>query len=211
MEPSHLPVYSKPQIERIAFEKLQEAFPKLLSIPVDIDLVAEKQSVFDSIRFIPKLQEKYNVVATLQSKPIRRCDIVLDENMTSTNNPRTNFSVAHELAHIVLHEELYLDCYTIEESVALSKRIENESRDSRTRLILLNWLLSWSGKLTKHRPGLLTNIKSTVSGHYQNTSRTSEGLWEILPNTQGKLKTLSKEYLPPASFTSGPTFPQAGF
>ena len=128
MEPSHLTIYSNAEIERIAATTLQEAFPKSLSIPVDIDLVAEKQPVFDSIRFVPGLQEKYNTVSTLQSKPTKKCDIVLDENMSSTYNARTNFSVAHELAHIILHEKLYLGCYTIEDSIALSKRIKNSYR-----------------------------------------------------------------------------------
>ena len=123
MEPSHLPIYSRVEIEKIAAAKLQEAFPKSFSIPVDIDLVAEKQPVVDSISLLPELQNKFNVVAVLKSKPTKKCDIILDANTNSFNRPRANFSVAHELGHIVLHKELYLGCYSIQESVELSKRL----------------------------------------------------------------------------------------
>ena len=123
MEPSHLPTYSRADIERIAAAKLQEAFPKSLSIPVDIDLVAEKQPTVDFISLLPELQNKFNVVAVVYGKPTKTCDIILDANTNSFNRPRANFSVAHELGHIILHEELYLACHSIEESVELSNRI----------------------------------------------------------------------------------------
>lgn len=124
MEPSHLPTYSKAEIERIAAKKLQEAFSKSLFIPVDIDLVAEKQPVVEHIYLLPELQKKFNVPAAITSKPSKKCDIVLDANTCSFNRPRANFSVAHELGHIVLHEALYLNCNSIEESVELSKRLK---------------------------------------------------------------------------------------
>jgi Zn-dependent peptidase ImmA (M78 family) len=124
MEPSHLPKYSRDQIELIAAAKLQEAFPQSLSIPVDIDLVAEKQSVVDTIYLLPELQKKFNVAAVTTSKPNKKCDIILDENTNSVNRRRANFSLAHELGHIVLHESLYLDCHTMQESIELSKRLK---------------------------------------------------------------------------------------
>jgi len=124
MEPSHLPTYSKAEIEIIAATKLQQAFPKSLSIPVDIDLVAEKQPVVEGIYLLPGLQKEFNVVATITSKPTKKCEIVLDANTNSYNRPRANFSVAHELGHIILHEELYLGCHSIQESVELSKRLK---------------------------------------------------------------------------------------
>ncbi len=124
MEPSHLPTYSKAEIERISATKLQEAFPKSLFIPVDIDLIAEKQPVVESIYLVPELQKKFNVVATTTSKPPKKCEIALDADTCSFNRPRANFSVAHELGHIVLHEALYLNCHSIEESVELSKRLK---------------------------------------------------------------------------------------
>jgi len=123
MEPSYLPTYSRAEIERIAAIKLQEAFPEPLSIPVDIDLVAEKQPVIDSVYLLPKLKKDFNVVATITCKPTKKYDIILDADTNSANRPRANFSVAHEVGHIVLHESLYLSCHSIQESIELSKRI----------------------------------------------------------------------------------------
>lgn len=122
MEPSHLPTYSKADIERISATKLQEAFPKSLFIPVDIDLIVEKQPVVEGIYLVPELQKKFNVVAITTSKPPKKCEIALDAD--TCNGPRANFSVAHELGHIVLHEALYLSCHSIEKSVELSKRLK---------------------------------------------------------------------------------------
>lgn len=126
MEPSYLPTYSRAEIERITAIKLQEAFPETLSIPVDIDLVAEKQPVIDSVYLLPKLKKDFNVVAAIISKPSKKCDIALDDDTNSANRPRANFSVAHEVGHIVLHEALYLSCHSIQESIELSKRIREK-------------------------------------------------------------------------------------
>lgn len=120
IEPSHLLSYSFADIERAVAVTLQNTFPRGISPPIDIDLVAEKQPLFDSLGFIAGLGQ-FDTAAVLLSKPDGRFDILLDEN---TCRSRASFSIAHEVGHIVLHPKLYAGCTDIEASIALSNRIK---------------------------------------------------------------------------------------
>lgn len=129
MEPSHIASHSKAEIERMAGATLHNAFPQgIYNIPIDIDLVAERHELIDSIMLLPELENKFQVAATLVSKPNNKCDIFLDANTDSRNRGRANFSAAHELGHVVLHKELFKDCFDAEQSIVLSRRINRSYR-----------------------------------------------------------------------------------
>jgi len=118
-EPSHVPLHSNAEIERAVDATLQKTFLRGINPPIDIDLIAEKQPLIDSLGFLPDLRQ-FDVDAVLLSKPNGQFDIILDENVYRS---RTSFSIAHEIGHIVLHPTLYLGCNNIEASIELSKKI----------------------------------------------------------------------------------------
>lgn len=121
MDPSHATPLNKADIEHIAAKTLQDAFPRGVEPPIDIDVLAEKQPLMDDFVYEPDINSKFGVDATICNKPNGRFDIVLDENVCRR---RTSFSIAHEIGHVVLHSALYLGCYTVESSIELSHRIK---------------------------------------------------------------------------------------
>jgi Zn-dependent peptidase ImmA (M78 family) len=121
MDPSHAALYSNADIERAAITILQNSFPRGIEPYIDIDIVAEKQPLMDGFVFVPDINMKFGVDATIRNKSNGKFEIVVDDN---TNWGRTSFSIAHEIGHVVLHSALYLGCYTAEASIDLSHRIK---------------------------------------------------------------------------------------
>jgi len=120
MEPSHVAPYTKPAIERSASEILQKSFPRGIEPPIDIDLVAEKHPLMDGFIFLPDIQERFNTIALLRNKSNGHFEIIVDADMSWG---RASFSIAHEIGHVILHPALYAGCFTIDDSINLSKRI----------------------------------------------------------------------------------------
>ncbi len=128
MEPSHVAPHSNAEIERAVDRLLSESFSRGIDPPIDIDLVAEKQPLIDSIGLIPSMRSKFNVDAVLYQNKEGRFDILIDSDTDSFWRVKAHFSVAHELGHVVLHPRLYSGCVTIDDSVALSNRIRKSYR-----------------------------------------------------------------------------------
>ncbi|MBA7530027.1 hypothetical protein ES705_22230 [subsurface metagenome] len=124
MDPSHVPTHSNADIERAAILTLNSTFPLALSIPIDIDLVAEKHPMIETLRLLTDMKKRFNVEAALIAKTNSKCDIFLDDNTNSFYRRRANFSIAHEVGHVILHPSLYENCTTIEDSIELSRRIK---------------------------------------------------------------------------------------
>ena len=120
VDPSHAKRYKKSEIERIVDVLLREGYPDGISIPVDIDLLAQQDSRVDDI--IPAdLEDRFRVAAVLLYKPNRRTfDILFDEN---TPRGRTSFSIAHEFGHVVLHGEVCKVCETLDAAIELRTRL----------------------------------------------------------------------------------------
>ena len=125
MEPSHTRRYRSNEVEVKAIEVLRRAYPEGVNIPVDIDWLAEQHEIVDSIIPAESLEQQFKVAAVLVSKPNGHADIFVDEETSTFQKGRANFSIAHELGHVVLHAGIYEGCYTIEESIELNKRIKN--------------------------------------------------------------------------------------
>ena len=124
MEPSHARRYSDAEIERIVARILADAFPQGIRIPIDIDRLVYRDRRVDDIASAELLEDKFTVAAVLVSKPNGQFDILVDQETFDSHRARANFSIAHEFAHIVLHSRICSDCGTIEEAIALRKRIE---------------------------------------------------------------------------------------
>ncbi len=121
MEPSHVETYTVADIERLADKTLRASFPRGIDPPIDIDLIAEKQPLIDEFGLLAEINSKFGVDAVIRSKRNERFDIIIDSNVCWG---RASFSIAHEIGHIVLHPKLYSGCYTIKDSIELSRRIK---------------------------------------------------------------------------------------
>ena len=123
MEPSHARRYKNSEIEVIVAKILSEAYPAGISIPVDIDWLAERNELVDNIIPADLLEDKFNVPAALVSKSGGHADILVDDDAITFQRARANFSIAHELGHVVLHAQVWENCRTIEDSIVLRNRI----------------------------------------------------------------------------------------
>ena len=121
VDPSHAKRYAKPEIERIAAELLNIAYPDGIEAPIDIDLLVQQHPNIDDI--IPAdLEDRFRVAAAMVFKPASRTfDIFFDEN---TVPGRASFSIAHEFGHVVLHHNVCDGCDTLEAAIELKARLK---------------------------------------------------------------------------------------
>lgn len=125
MDPSHARRYTNAEIDRMVVDILAEGFPDGIRMPVDIDRLVYRHNLVDDIAPAELLEDKFNVAAVLISKPDGRFDILVDEETFDSHRFRANFSIAHEFGHIVLHSQVCSNCRTVEDAIALRRRIEN--------------------------------------------------------------------------------------
>ncbi|PKL48760.1 MAG: hypothetical protein CVV39_03975 [Planctomycetes bacterium HGW-Planctomycetes-1] len=125
MDPSHARKYSDREIELAALQILKEKYPDDIPMPVEIDQIVYKHKLIDDIVPIELLEDKFEVAALLLYKPNGKLDILIDEDTFDRQGARANFSIAHEFGHAVLHQELWTNCATIEDSLGLHQRIKN--------------------------------------------------------------------------------------
>ncbi len=123
MDPSHARRYRNAEIEVITAKILNEAYPASVSIPIDIDWLAESNDLVDDIVPAALLEDHFKVAAALTTKRNGHFDILVDEDTLNQQRARANFSIAHELGHIVLHPKVCGSCHTIEDSIVLRNRI----------------------------------------------------------------------------------------
>ena len=123
MDPSHARKYSKAEIELAASRLLMKQYPRGITLPVEIDLIAERHERVDGIVTVELLEDKFKVAAILTCKPRGRFDISVDQDTFDYHGARASFSIAHELGHIVLHSEVCDSCVSIDDSITLMKRI----------------------------------------------------------------------------------------
>lgn len=71
-------------------------------LPIDIEAICDDLDI--QIRTVPRLERDLSVHAYISSDFTY---ISVDESCFKSNIPRARFSVAHELAHFVLHKEFY--------------------------------------------------------------------------------------------------------
>ncbi|MCK4913112.1 MAG: ImmA/IrrE family metallo-endopeptidase [Planctomycetes bacterium] len=124
MDPSHTRRYKNFEIEVIVSTILSKEYPYGINIPVEIDLLAERNELVDDIVPIELLEDKFNVAAVLNYKPNGHFDILVDEDTLDYGRFRANFSIAHEFGHIVLHSKLFDNCKDIDDVVSLQKRVK---------------------------------------------------------------------------------------
>ena len=122
------------ELENIAEDILRNADSCIQGFRVDIEkLIETKYGIIPDTHF--GLQEKYGVMAYMLTQGNH---LFIDDKLM--DNPRLGqryrFTLAEELAHFILHQDIYKDCKTLDE------RIEKESFLTRQE----NWFLETNAK-----------------------------------------------------------------
>jgi hypothetical protein len=128
MDPSHAKRYEKGEIEAKAALAIKDAYPGGITIPVDIDLLVENNILVNQIVPIPGLEAKFGIAGVLTVRTTRGFDILVDEDTLDYQRARASFTIAHELGHVVLHSEVFSNCKTVDDSVALGARLKKAYR-----------------------------------------------------------------------------------
>lgn len=124
MDPSHARKYTNQEVEVVVSKILSQSYTKGIVIPIDIDLLVERNETIDSIIPADLLQDKFNVAAVLNRKPNGHFDIFVDEDAFISNTGRASFSIAHEFGHIILHGKVFCGCEDTDDVITLNTRIE---------------------------------------------------------------------------------------
>jgi hypothetical protein len=125
MDPSHARRHTDAEIDRMVVRILVEAYPEGIRIPIDIDRLVYRHPLVDDIAAGGPLEDTFKVAGVLISKSNGRFDILVDEETFDSHRFRANFSIAHEFGHVVLHSQVCSNCRTVEDAIALRRRIEN--------------------------------------------------------------------------------------
>ena len=132
MNPPPFPEYSVRDLEKIARDLLRERWPTL-AIPVDIDLIVEREPgvVLDTLR---GLKELCGVAgATVYHPKEDRFTVFIDDLVADGNPGFYRFTVAEELGHLKLHSSVLRKVKTIQDADALhaSKAYQTADRNAK--------------------------------------------------------------------------------
>jgi hypothetical protein len=125
VDPSHAKKYTKSEIEQIIAGLLNQAYPKGVTLPIDVDLIVQQHPQIDDIIPAELLEDQFGVAAALVYKPTNGTfDIFVDEDTYTKQRGRASFSIAHEFGHVVLHSEVCNICRTVEAALELRARLK---------------------------------------------------------------------------------------
>lgn len=125
MDPSHARKYSKSEIEQIVAGLLNQAYPKGVTLPIDVDLIVQQHPRIDDIVPAELLEDQFGVAAALVYKPATCAfDILVDEDTYTRQRGRSSFSIAHEFGHVVLHADVCSICHTMEATLEMRARLK---------------------------------------------------------------------------------------
>jgi len=125
VDPSHAKKYTKGEIEQIVAGLLNQAYPKGVTLPIDVDLIVQQHPQIDDIIPAELLEDQFGVAAALVYKPTNGTfDIFVDEDTYTRQRGRASFSIAHEFGHVVLHADVCNICHTVEAALELRTRLK---------------------------------------------------------------------------------------
>jgi len=103
------------KLEQIAEDVLKDATFCIQEYRIDIEkLIDQKYEIIIDIHY--NLQPKYDVMAYMLTQSKR---LFIDDNLFDNprNAKRYRFTLAEELAHFIIHKDVYKDCKTLNERV----------------------------------------------------------------------------------------------
>jgi hypothetical protein len=117
--PGTYPQYQISELERIARRLLEERFPEDVSIPVDIDYLAESEPGV-SLDIMPGLRHKFGIAgAVVVHAEERQFTILIDQSVADGNAAFYRFTLAEEFSHLVLHRSVLEQIKTLEDAARL--------------------------------------------------------------------------------------------
>jgi Zn-dependent peptidase ImmA (M78 family) len=139
------------QVARRAAEFLAGCDPQT-SVPVDIERIVERMGL--DIVPIPGLKTAYDVDGFL-TKDMR--EIRVDQEVMMTTEVRYRFTLAHELAHLVLHADAFreIDLADVDEWFVFRTALEDDWFDKQA-----NW---FAGALLVPRSALLVEYQEALA------------------------------------------------
>jgi hypothetical protein len=102
-------------LEKKADALLEEAFPSGLTIPVDIDLLAEAHLHLEIVP-IPGLKDTHEVLGLLWKRANGEHKLVVDEDVLDYQPALYRFTLGEEIAHYVLHRQHFKEVETLEQA-----------------------------------------------------------------------------------------------
>jgi hypothetical protein len=111
-------------LEREAEALLNKAFPKGLSPPIDIDLIAEAHLGLE-IFPVPGLEDNHDVWGVLWKSQEGEYRLVVDEAVMDCRPALYRFTLGEEIAHYVLHRAHFDKVQNIEQACAVQMALRS--------------------------------------------------------------------------------------
>lgn len=121
MQLPEIPLYDKPTLELIASQFL-EAFHNASELEVDVELILEKDLNYHLIPFSSLAHMHGIEAAVLFTSRV----IYIDQYLLDHKEHKCRFTIAEEIAHILLHKDVYKNCRRIEDVFKVNECITAE-------------------------------------------------------------------------------------
>jgi Zn-dependent peptidase ImmA (M78 family) len=102
---------------------LSGAFPKGVTIPIDIDFLAEDH-LHLQIFPLRGLMHSYGAYGVFMKWPKGHFDLVIDEDIMDGSPPFYRFTIGEEIAHYVLHRHYFAATETIEDACEVHSKLQ---------------------------------------------------------------------------------------
>lgn len=118
--------YSASELEAIATKFHQRYCGDPIEVPIDIELILEKDIGAEILPF-PGLEREYGINGIVVKHIAKdRVIIYVDEAMMENQEARYRFTLAEEYAHNVLHADLFQEVQNLEEFLKLRNSLTDE-------------------------------------------------------------------------------------
>jgi hypothetical protein len=149
------------ELERKSLEVLAQYLPGAVTTPIDIELLAERGFGLGIVP-IPSLYEAYQVEGALWREPEGNFSLVVDSNMMDNKPHRYRFTVAEEIAHFILHRQVFDTVHSMDEAVEFYLKIRNYDRMDRNAKRLAAALLMPRNLLSEDAAEIYKKIVAAV-------------------------------------------------
>lgn len=100
-----VPTYSAAELERRAKTLLEERCQPTITIPIDIDLIVEKEPGV-RLDILPAIKDRFGVAGVVCRSAEGIFTILIDEQIADKNPNFYRFTIAEEYAHVILHSSV---------------------------------------------------------------------------------------------------------
>lgn len=125
--------YTVKEIEAKAWGLLRNLYGSIISIPVDVEYLAEKHPHIIDLDLIKGLKSKYGIVGCITRIKEDKYIISIDSDIADFSPYMYRFTVAEEFSHLILHRRILTGIDTIEKTLKLlsDSRYNDMDRNAR--------------------------------------------------------------------------------